>query len=199
MDESQGAGAVPLDIGIMMRPDILRRKQSGEIAYWHFYEDLPRILPGRRVWVSVVKGKWAGFFIVKEILRDTREISWDPASWTAMEFQWIDHSTYPIDIRESRWEEREHPYEPFDRIYSQSRRRVPYTYHVPSNRLGYQRGAGRVHKDHTLHVDIQNPSRVRCFTCGNLTREVAVKPAEIDEAWPYDVAQWGRNVEPYTP
>ncbi len=36
-------------IGIEMRPEVLRRKQRGNVAYWQFRKGLPKVHPGRRL------------------------------------------------------------------------------------------------------------------------------------------------------
>ncbi len=78
------------DIGIRIRPDVLRHRQRGLVAYWHFHSGLPNVVPGRKLWISVVDRKWAGYFIIKELLPDTQEIAWDPSSWVASEDPWPD-------------------------------------------------------------------------------------------------------------
>ncbi len=72
-----------------MRPDVLRKKRQGSIGTWYFRRTFPRVLPGRRLWVSIVDGTWAGYFVIEEVHPETHEIVWSPSSWIERETRWI--------------------------------------------------------------------------------------------------------------
>ena len=80
------------DIGIRMRPDLLRRKRQSRVSFWRFPRGVPEsVYRGSRLWVSIVEGRWEGYFKVGELNWETNEVAWGPSSWVEKAQQWPSH------------------------------------------------------------------------------------------------------------
>jgi hypothetical protein len=73
------------DIGVCMRPEVLRHKQrdgrksDGKYCFWTMARTPDEVERGSKLWVAS-GGRWVGFFLVDAVIRDI-EIRFHSETW----------------------------------------------------------------------------------------------------------------------